>query len=393
MAKKAGQGTKPRAQQVSGSSAKWTVMVFMGADNIPGRETDLSTFADDDLREVVAGLQNHGAPESVLNVVVQRDPRNQGPKRYVVERTGPREVGQEDLQLSLAEDGHPLESFVRWARTEYPADRHMLVLWGHAYHLAFNRSPDDPDGLNFPELSAVLARTNEGKKIDVVAFDSCNVALVEAAYELGGTARYLVASQFTDPLPGWPYDAIIKRILTGPDQFSGPDGPADLGRAIVSQFVRTYSGSRSATMTLMDLRRVDDVVMALGELTTRLALSITADGRERSRVAEMFRRSQVPGPQPSIDVTNFCWNLLNFSGDAEVRIAAAALGDQLIRPEAPFVVAHAGSDLIVSALHGVSAFAPYLPGPRFDLGEIRVKYKALKLSRDTQWGDLVFAQA
>jgi hypothetical protein len=370
-------------------------MIFMGADNLLEQEQDLSKYADEDLAEIAKGMRGHADSSSLLNVVVQRDDRNDGPRRYVVERAGPREVGQEDLEASMAQDAHPLESFVRWVRAEYPADRQMLVLWGHAYHLAFNRSPDDPDGLNFPELGSLLARTNKGKKIDIVAFDSCNVGLVEAAYELGATADYLVASQFTDPLPGWPYDTIVTRILTDTDtnHFTDRDGPADLGRVIVSQFVRTYSGSNSATMTLMDLRRVNEVVMALGELTARLALSIAVDGRERARVAELFRRSQVPGPQPSIDLTNFCWNLLNFSGDTEVRIAAAALGDQLIRPEAPFVVAHAGSDLLVAALHGVSAFTPYLPGPRFDLAEIRVKYKALKLSRDTQWGDLVFAQA
>ena len=113
-----------------------------------------------------------------------------------------------------------------------------------------------PDGLDFPQVATVLQNTNEGgNRLQIVAFDSCNVSLLEGAYQLREVADYLVASQFTDPLPGWPYDVILKRVAGDKDHFTGAKGPKDFGRAIVSQFVRSYEGQKNVTMTMLELSR------------------------------------------------------------------------------------------------------------------------------------------
>jgi hypothetical protein len=374
-------------------NARWTVMVLMGADNLV-TETDLTQSAKDDIAE----MARVGADPSVLQIVahVDRKQESGGPVRLHFNGATKRGTSApEEFAIPPGEGTSGpdvLENFLVWAKGKCPADHYLLVLWGHAYRLAFNRDPETPDGLDFPDLKAVLQRTNDGKKIDIVAFDSCNVSLIEAAYELREVADYLVASQFIDPLPGWPYDIILEKVRDSHDHFAGAngEGPKDFGRAIVSQFARHYDRQKSVTMTMLDLSCVAEIGDRIGELQTELTLAVNEDRTELAGVIEIFQRSQVPIRQPSVDLVTFCWYLLFFSRNERVRIAAATLGELLLRPKNPFVLAHARTDLLVGMLQGVSILAPNVTSG-FDLASLRAAYERLDLSE--HWGDLVFALA
>jgi Clostripain family len=393
-------------------NARWTVMVLMGANNILASEADLRKLAKDDIKE----MKKVGSQPDVLNIVVQID-QPEGARRFKITNGQPEfdEPVPDQWQGGL---GGPelLEDFLIWTKARCPADHYMLVLWGHAYRLAFNRNPQEPDGLDFPQLAKVLRNTNlRRKKLDIVAFDSCNAGLLEAAYELRETASYFVASQFTDPLPGWPYDTILNRVLndrgyknkSGFRYLADADGPKDFGRAIVSQFVRNYQGKDSVTLTMLDLSQVGQVADRVGELSDELIAAVHADDGERSRVKEIFKRCQVPGPtpsgQPSVDLLTLCWNLATFSGSDEVRIAAAAVGDSLLIPggvgggvragENSFVVAHGRNDLVGSMLQGVSIFAPNVVSDTFDWRSLKATYGRLKFAGETHWDELVFSLA
>jgi hypothetical protein len=381
------------------AKAKWTVMVLMGANNIEG-EKDLDaasgdSYAESDLQEmenVGRTTDSHGKP--ILHIVVQIDrkqERGDGPRRYYI--NGKRE-DQGAIPDSDAGSGPTLlAGFLTWAR-QYPADNYLLVLWGHAYRLAFDRDPKDPEGLDFPKLADVLQSTFEDQSLDIVAFDSCNVSLLEGSYQLRSVAKYMVASQFTDPLPGWPYDEILKRVLHDKNNFTGEEGTKDFGRAIVSQFVRKYTGTDNATMTMLDLSRVTEIRDGVAELARQLATAVDGDQSELDAVTDMFQRSQVPVDQPSVDLVTLCWNLTNFSGSKGLRLAASALGDLLLKPTDPFIVAHARSDLVVAMLHGVSILAPNVVTPSRSVPDsLRSEYDTLDLAQDTLWGELVFALA
>jgi Clostripain family len=381
------------AKKAPSTNAIWTVMVFMGADQLPP-ERDLADFAEDDLQE----MELLPFDRDVLNIVVQMDRKDAagGPARFFIGQKGREELKGADSVPPNQKSVGPevLEQFISWTRKRYPADHYMLVLWGHAYKLAFNRDPDRPDGLSFSDLAAVVGRTNNGKKLDIVAFDSCNVGLVEAAFELRNAADYMIASQFTDPLPGWPYEVILRRIHDDESWLAGSDGPKDFGRAIVSQFVRRYIGDKNVTMTLMDLSRVDQIRQGVDELATQVALAINGDPRETAAVNQMLRQSQVPENQPSVDLATFCWHLANFSTNDRVRVAAAALGDRLLIPAEPFIVSHGRSGLAVAMLQGVSIMVPNVVNQsRCDVQNLRSDYRKLELSKRTLWGDLVFALA
>jgi len=382
------------AKRTGRGKAHWTVMVLMGADNLQ-TEIDLTQSAIDDIKE----MSDVGADSDDLQIVAHLDQKQAlgGPVRlhFRSKAKSGRSQPPEKLPIAPGEGTSGpavLENFIVWAKANYPAEHYLLVLWGHAYRLAFNRDPQTPDGLDFPELRKVLEGTNDGRKMDIVAFDSCNVSLMETAYELRNVAGYLVASQFLDPLPGWPYDKILTKIHDSRDHFAGPgeEGPKDFGRAIVSQFARHYDGEDSVTMTMLDLLHVDEIAELIGELHTELTLAAADDPTELAVLKDIFQQSQVPIRQPSVDLVTFCWYLLFFSRSDEVKTAAAAVGQLLLRPKNPFVLAHARTDLFVGMLQGVSILAPNVGG-RLDLGKLRSEYDKLQFSR--HWGNLVFALA
>jgi len=374
-------------------AANWTVMVLMGANNLPN-EKDLTSFAEDDLKEMEAV----GSKDGVLNIVVQIDRKAKagGPQRYFIKNEkegGRKKVGKIPDGQGSSGDPHVLEYFMTWAKDAYPAKHYLLVVWGHAYKFAFDR--DGLDALDFTKLSGVLERTNKGKKLDIVAFDSCNMMWFEGAYELRDRADYLVASQFSDPLPGWPYKAILYKPLFDAPGPNGPGiGPRDFGRAIVNLFVNHYVGTASVTLTMLDLSQADEVFDCVRVLANELVPAVQQNPDELDRVAAIFHGSHVADGQPGVDLATLCWHLANYSGDADLRKAATRLGDLLFRPKDPFVLAHERSDLNVALLKGVSIFAPNVESENgFDWRSVRPVYEKLDFAKETIWGDLVFAMA
>ena len=144
-------------------------------------------------------------------------------------------------------------------------------------------------------------------------------------------------------------------------------------------------------MTAMNLERAGEIRDLIQELAVALALGVKDDPDELAFVQDAFRRSRVPKNDPAADVVTLCWHLLNYSGKKSVRVAAAGLGDLLLRPTNAFIVAHQRSDLTVATLNGVSIFSPNID-PGFPAeGLVRTLYEALDLSTDTLWDNLVYA--
>ena len=97
----------------------WTVMVYMAADN------DLGRFAESDLAEMEKAVQN-----DIINVVTLTDwPAPSKTYRYLIQN-GKRKTLSSGPNIASYK-GECLSSFVRESAREFPADRYLLVLWGH----------------------------------------------------------------------------------------------------------------------------------------------------------------------------------------------------------------------------------------------------------------------
>src|ERR1044072_2772027 len=78
--------------------------------------------------------------------------------------------------------------------------------------------------LTLTSLGKILAEFKhsielEGSAFDLVSFHSCSVSSLEVAYELQGTAKYMLASQGPAFVGSWPYRQILVRIFNSlPDR-------------------------------------------------------------------------------------------------------------------------------------------------------------------------------
>ena len=412
------------AAPAKGQDPRWLVMVFMGADGLEG-DADLSGEADDDIAEMeeVAKKEAKRAKEAKererLNIFVQLHRRG-GVKRLHIGH-GKRHV---DDAVDDATNGKALTSFIAdsiEASKHHPSEHSMLVLWGHAYKFGIGpqTTRHGVDALDFAELATVLRNFQEEHKnkypqyyadedrprLDIVAFDACDLASVEMAYQLYPFARYLLASQIGIPLPGWPYDQVLDRLA---DPKGRVMGPAELGSYIARRFCAKYAADdRMVSLSMLDLRKAKQLFELTETLARRLAISAAQNPDELRVVYDLFLRARTPDKRPFVDVAALCLDLMRHCRDDDVVRAAMALGDVLISPNPeqadsgggsatgagrPFVVENCRNSAETAGLHGVSLYAPHV-SDNHDWEGASHFYEKFVFARETLWSAFVHALA
>ena len=180
------------------------------------------------------------------------------------------------------------------------------------------------------QAQARLAFGIPDPRLDIVAFDACDVATVELACQLHGYADYLVGSQIGVPIPGWPYDRVLERLQDPQGRLMGA---AELGSWIVRRFCELYTSQRSVSLSLLDLKRAPELFARTKVLAMLLKDAIDRDIDFLDVAADLFARSLTAEDKPYVDVADLCLNLRREVGDPLVNEAARALGDFLITPE------------------------------------------------------------
>jgi hypothetical protein len=391
-------------------------MVFMSADAIRG-DVSLVEAAKSDIAEMA--VVGSGGP---LNTFVQVHGLEAEPRRFRVEYDTTWQKIQTDtntivpLEQRETRRGRALLDFIRTSLVKAGHDARnpyhysMLVLWGHAYDFGVGRvrtASGAPDALDFTELSVLLETMqlevkerlglSEPPKLDVAAFDACDVATLELAYELAPFVRYLLGSQVGVPIPGWPYDRVLERLRVPQGRMMAPP---EFGVWAVRRFIQAYAPLRSASLSMLNLERVTELVEHAASLTGALDAAITADPGMLDVIAEIFDRSLTAVDKPYVDVADFCLNLARESGDLLITSEARALGDLLIAPPSPyvnlsneskaypFVVAHGRNAGDTAKLNGVSLYAPNVALDS-QFRRTRLLYDTFRFAYDTRWSHLV----
>lgn len=117
-----------------------------------------------------------------------------------------------------------LSDFVVWAVNKFPADNYALIMNGHGDGWK-GLLPDtsDNDIMTMQELKQALANAQAvtGKKINIVGFDACLMAMVEVGYQIKDNGDIMVASEASERGYGWRYNVILKDLKTKtPRQFA-----------------------------------------------------------------------------------------------------------------------------------------------------------------------------
>ena len=146
-----------------------------------------------------------------------------------------------------------LDSFLQFCKTKYPANHYMLFIIGHGMVVGDDlflydenaslprpqtsavpaehkkdganggTGPAEGDGQESPPQQSLSLRkldsivrcfTNQLKgRLELIGFHSCSMSALEVAYQLQGTARYMMASEGPAFIGSWPYRQILIRIF------------------------------------------------------------------------------------------------------------------------------------------------------------------------------------
>jgi hypothetical protein len=266
---------------------KWTMMIFINADN------DLEGAGIGDINE----MEQVGSTDQV-NIVVQIDRHKDtvknganhvydvsngnwtGARRYFIEKDNdPNSISsQVKGKLGETDAGTPesLKKFVDWSVNNYPAEHYYLIIWNHGGGLD-GISWDDESGSHI-SAEALMdtvqgAAQLAGKKIDIVNFDACLMALVEIAWQIKGHADIMIASEEVEPGYGLPYTDILAYMVKNPSV-----DPDTLARHVVKVYTKSYvlGGSQaerraqSVNYSAIRLDRMDSLNEAINGLADAL---------------------------------------------------------------------------------------------------------------------------
>lgn len=401
------------------TNPKWTFMVYLAGDN------NLSNAGDTDLQE----MSSIGSTDEI-NIVAEFD--RIGPdhhtKRYFVEKDNLKEI--EDLGETDSGDPNILLDFISWAKKRYPADRYAIILWNHGggwepsaideiatevKTMNYARSEgnersasplgrvffrtsmkeifnletaeeraicsDDGSGhsLDTIELGKVLAEANNllDQKIDLLGMDACLMSNLEVVYQLRDFVKYIVASEENEPFDGWPYSAVLEKLVNDPDMSTG-----DFATHIVNEYTASYEPTNfTVTQAAMDISKVNELANPLDELAKALIVKMP------TAAYEIWTAQRKPAAKfwynTLWDVAHFCKRLEHGTSDDSVKSAAKSVQEALETGSSNFVVAESHRGEKVEHCAGVTI---YLKPPPSEISRF---YADLDFSTDHKWCKLL----
>jgi tetratricopeptide (TPR) repeat protein len=197
-----------------------------------------------------------------------------------------------DLGTRNTGDPNTLSDFIVWGMSNFPAKKYAIILWDHGSGIngfggdrQFNN-----DKLTLDEIHQAFAATTNtmNKKFELIGFDSCLMASVEVANSIRQFGNYMVASEEIEPQWGWDYSSILASLTAA----SNEDGSL-LGKAIADSFFKRtqflsesggYSAQKEATMSVVNLTRIPQLVNDLDNLADYISNKITDVASENSLI-------------------------------------------------------------------------------------------------------------
>jgi hypothetical protein len=314
--KKTSSRAADRARPTARRTKQWTVMIYMIADD-PGGGELLDQVANRELDQIIHATL--GTDREKLYVAVQLDFRSQPDvwRRVVGEGAWAQPEGN-------AADPETLYGYFEWVSQVCPADRYLLMLWGHSKG-PFGLFSDEPVGplgaafakadpwtyvaqtLTLPELRSALraAKACFNRKVDIIAFKDCFMSTLETAYELKDAAAYLIASPGIVPVEGWPYSKML-------DQLAATRDPTIAARKVVGELHTYYADPKNrphrkeVPFALLDTSQVTAVSEPLRAIAARLDAGTSTSNGAKLRKAVASAADADPA---LIDVDRLCRTL------------------------------------------------------------------------------------
>ena len=248
-----------------------------------------------------------------------------------------------------------LSSYIKWAATNYPADRFELIFWNHGGGSTGGYGYDEKfasaGSMSLAGINTALK--DGGVTFDFVGFDTCLMATVENALVVSNYADYLVASEETEPGVGWYYTD----WLTAFGKNTSMD-TLEIGKNIIDSFTnacaQTCPGQKT-TLSLIDLAELSQTVpQELADFSKDTANMINSDeysavSTARSSSREFASSSRID----QIDLVDFA----NRMGTAEAKELANALKSS---------IKYNRTSSNMTNAYGLSIYFPYKQSSKVD---------------------------
>ena len=321
---------------------KWTLMFFFASDN------NLSSSMLYQLKSIkAAGFQVD------TNVLVHFDPHERGVPSMIFEVNKTEKEGQKqsrigddvdpiirvlagdqvepaitDNQFNYSYSGdydnlqahEALTHFLDVSRTYYPADQYMLFLVGHG--LVVGRDaflPDDNpnSGISLVDLSTILQNFSteigmNGEVLELIGMHSCSMSAVEVAYQLKGTANYMMGSEGLSFVGAWPYRQMLQKIFcaiekTKRERIEVPKLMKSLYELCLHNSADFIFAGYSSDLCLcsLDPRRVEALTGPMEMLTGALRAGLD-DDRSKELILLAHWKSQSYFQELYTDLYDFC---------------------------------------------------------------------------------------
>lgn len=239
---------------------EWTVMFYFASDNAlsPLIVSQLKAIKDAGFHEDVDVLVHFdsneaGVPTRVFDVNSRRkdaarregrrsmigDGRDSFVRNLIADEVPPDRIegsaGSHSARLRAAllrertsNADEALANFLGFCREHHRAKNYMLILCGHGLVVgndAFLPDENPVSAITLEQLGTTLKKFTDGIKEDkseeapeggvlqLLALHSCAMSAIEVAYQLRGTAKFMLGSEGISYVGSWPYRQMLKRIF------------------------------------------------------------------------------------------------------------------------------------------------------------------------------------
>lgn len=352
----------------------WTVLVYLNADN------DLEPYSILNMNQMeTVGSSNR------LHIVVQMDRSPHydtsngnwiGCRRYLVTRDNDTNIINSTVlqDMGNVDMGSPdtLRDFIAWGEQHYPATHYCLVIWNHGsgwrlrqttQSITRNVSFDDTSGTSISTTDLAYALSSSPQPIDLLAFDASLMQMLEVAYELRNSAKYVVGSEESPPGEGYVYNDWLTLLAQAPSM-----SPSDLGKTICRTYVNDYIGRYDVTQSLLDMSKLSAVAAATDELGAALIPNATSKSTELAAARQNSQHY----------VYTYYKDLLDYADKAKAAVpdpAVAAACQHLHAAIAAAIAYEAHTGASVANSKGLSI---YVPQP----ADYLARYSDLHISQD-----------
>ena len=326
-------------------------------DKLWGNEFDRKK---DRIRDVLDRVMSKNHGEHYVAPNLDELPKN-GTTSHLAEKAAePLAVSQNggphDTTSEASDEPSPcesLQSFLDLCQSQYPAKHYMLFIVGHGVVVGNDIFLYDEHAkehsITLKQMGDVLSEfkgklDKQGAAFELISFNSCSVSSLEVAYQLQGTANYLLASQGATFVGSWPYREILIRIFKEVDRNLN-----DIRELIGDIFYYCIHNSAdfllagySYQLTLCDLWRVSDLNDALSNLSTAMIEALSPQDEKKNDAASTYVilyshwKAQSFFDEMYIDIYDFCSSIVDRcerieEGGGEVKAPLSTIRDECVK--------------------------------------------------------------